>query len=209
MISIINISSRFIRENFNNSLPKGITYHNLVHTLDVVKTSQEIARSYCLNFVDLEILLIASWFHDIGILKQYDNHEVKSARICSEFLKRQNYPVKRINKIAQIIRSTKIPQKPRNLLEKILCDADLSHIGKKNFSSRAQLLRIEWEKMIGKKYSDFDWLKTNILFIKKNKFHTKSAKLLFDTQRRKNLTKLQKETLNYKITPPPKHKSSS
>src|SRR4030042_1728565 len=113
----------------------------------------------------------------------------------------------KIERIAQIILSTRIPQKPVGILEEIICDADLSYSGKKIFSSHSQRLRVEWENMLGKKFSDYEWLKTNINFLKENKFHTKYAKLLYNEQRKKNLAELQQKLIAYKITPPPKHKS--
>jgi hypothetical protein len=111
--------------------------------------------------------------------------------------------------IKHIILSTRIPQKPSNLLEEIMCDSDLSHIGKKEFTSRSQLLRIEWDNMLGKKFSDYEWLKINIDFLLGNNFYTKYAKSLYDKQRKENLAKLQRKLSGYKITPPPKHKSLS
>jgi hypothetical protein len=40
---------------------------------------------------------------------------------------------------------------------------------------------------------DLEWIKTNIDFLLTNKFHTEYAKLLFDKQRKKNLTFLQQK----------------
>lgn len=209
MNSIVKKSEHFIRQKLEVSLPKEISYHNILHTLTVVNALKKIGRYYNLTPAEKEILLIAGWFHDIGILQHYNDHEIKSAKICAAFLKKQNYPLKKIKKIEKIIRSTKIPQKPKNLLEKILCDADISHIGRRNFESRSQLLRAEWEKTINKKFTDREWIETNILFLQKNNFHTKAAKLLFEKKRNENLEKLNQKLLNYKITPPPKHKSLS
>lgn len=209
MDSIVNMASHYVMNKFNNSPPAGIIYHNLRHTKDVVHSANRIAKFSRISRDQLELLLLAAWFHDIGILDQYRNHEARSAVICSNFLKQHNYPLEKIKKIVQLIRSTKIPQKPTNLLERILCDADLSHIGKKGFNSRSMLLRYEWERMIGKKFSEYEWIKTNFNFIKENKFRTFYAKSYFNEGRKKNLLKLREKLKNYKITPPPKHKSLS
>lgn len=207
MTSILNIASRFVTEKFKKSVPSGISYHNLTHTLEVAETSKKIGEKCGIEPDEMEMLLLASWFHDIGIIKQYDEHEVKSAELCREFLSKHNYPSNKTKKIVKIIRSTRIPQKPNGLLEKILCDADLAHIGKTKFNARSQLLRNEWENMIGRKYSDLEWIKANIDFIEKNKFHTQYAKLHFNDQRKKNLSQLREKLKRYKITPPPKHKA--
>ena len=209
MDSIVNIASQYVIDKFNNSLPAGIIYHNLQHTKDVVQAANRIAKYSKINRDQLELLILAAWFHDIGIIDQYSNHEERSVVICTNFLKQHNYPLEKIKKITQIIRSTRIPQKPASLLERILCDADLSHIGKRRFNLRSMLLRYEWEKMIGKKFSEFEWLNTNFNFIKNNKFRTFYAKSYFNEGRKKNLSKLREKLKSYKIIPPPKHKSLS
>ncbi|NWF89623.1 MAG: HD domain-containing protein [Ignavibacteriaceae bacterium] len=209
MNSIVKKVSDFVIEQFNSSLPKGITYHDLKHTKDVVKTSQLIAKNCKINQSQLEMLLIAAWFHDLGIIDHYTNHEKRSAEICKKFLTNLNYPANKIITISKIICSTKIPQKPTNLLEKILCDADISHMGEKKFIARSLLLRIEWENIINKKFSDLDWIKSNIEFIRHNNFQTKFAKNYYSEQRKKNLMNLKAKLKNYKITPPPKQRSAS
>jgi predicted metal-dependent HD superfamily phosphohydrolase len=141
----------------------------------------------------MEMLLIAAWFHDSGITETYNNHEEKSAQIAREFLAMNKYPDEKINTVSNLIIVTKIPQNPKNLLEEIICDADISHIGRKGFNTRSQLLRAEWETLQNKKITDFEWLKSNIEFVAGNKFRTRYAKQNFEKQRLKNLDKLQKK----------------
>ncbi|OGU84064.1 MAG: hypothetical protein A2W11_12350 [Ignavibacteria bacterium RBG_16_35_7] len=209
MNSIVIKVSKYVIEKFNNSLPEGVTYHDLVHTLEVVREVKKIGKYLGTTSEQMEMLLVAGWFHDMGYIDNYEDHEERSAEVCKDYLLEQGYPKNKISRIGQMIRSTKIPQKPSNLLEKILCDADLVHIGKKGFSSRSRLLRNEWENMCGKKFSDMEWIKTNIQFLSQNKFRTSYAKLHYDQQLRKNLLQLREQLKNYKITPPPKHKSLS
>lgn len=209
MKSIVNMVSQFVIDKFKTSLPPGIIYHNLAHTQEVVNTTKRIAMFSSINNSNLEMLLIAAWFHDIGYIDDYDNHEGKSAEQCHKFLQSNNYPLKKIEIISKIILSTKLPHKPSNLLERIMCDADICYIGKKEFYLRSRILREEWEKVLDQKFSEKEWIETNINFLIQNKFHTKHAKLLFDGQRKKNLSKLYEMLKNYKITPPPRHKSPS
>lgn len=209
MESILQLAADYVTKLFESNLPQEITYHNLTHIKEAVKTVKEIGEKSELKPDEIEMLLLAAWFHDIGMVYEYDNHEEKSAKLCRIFLTAHDYSRENIKTVMKIILSTRIPQKPKNLLEEIMCDADLSYIGKKKFNSRSQMLREEWKNMLGKNFSDYEWLKANIDFLLANKFHTKSAKSLFDKQRKENLTKLQKKMLRYKITPPPKHKSSS
>lgn len=192
MSGILEQTTDYVKKIFTNDLPKGCVYHNLHHTEEVVDAAKEIGENSGISDNELEILLIAAWFHDAGITKQYENHEEESVKIANEFLQKNNYPENKIQKVKELIFSTRVPQVPKNILEEILCDADLSHIGKKGFNTRSQLLRAEWENMLGQKVSEFEWLKNNIEFVASHKFHTKYAKETFEKKRSENLAKLQK-----------------
>lgn len=209
MESILNLAADYVTNLFKFNLPQEITYHNLTHIKEAVKIAEEIGKNSKLKPTEIEMLLLAAWFHDIGMVYQYSKHEEKSAEICRAFLTDHDYSRDNIKTVVNIILSTRLPQKPKNLLEKIMCDADLSYIGKNKFDLRSQLLREEWKNMLSQNFSDYEWLKANIDFLLANKFHTKSAKSLFNKQRKENLAKLQKKLLRYKITPPPKHTSLS
>jgi len=209
MENILGKAEYYVSKKFEDHLSRRISYHNLAHTREVVDSAREIGEKFEISTDQMEILLLAAWFHDVGIIEQYHDHEERSAELCNVFLAKHNYPADKIERIAQIILSTRIPQKPAGILEEIMCDADLSHSGKKIFNSCAHRLRMEWENMLGKKFSDYEWLKTNINFLEENKFHTKHAKILYNEGRKTNLTELQQKLFAYKITPPPKHKSLS
>jgi len=193
MSDLLEKASEYASGIISEKLPKGIVYHNLDHTKEVVTTAEEIGKNSGLSSDDMEMLLIAAWFHDSGITETYNNHEEKSAEIAREFLAMNKYPDEKINTVSNLIIVTKIPQNPKNLLEEIICDADISHIGRKGFNTRSQLLRAEWETLQNKKITDFEWLKSNIEFVAGNKFRTRYAKQNFEKQRLKNLDKLQKK----------------
>ena len=126
----------FIGDNFSEK----ICYHNIDHTIDVVNASEYIGRKCEISDEDMETLLIAAWFHDTGYYLGCENHEAESASIAEEYLKSHNYPEKRIRQIANCILSTKLPQQPKSLLEKIICDADLFHLSSDQFYEKSQLL---------------------------------------------------------------------
>ena len=193
MSDLLNKASEYASRIISQKLPKGMVYHNLEHTKEVVEMTEEIGKSSGLSANEIEILLLAAWFHDIGITEAYNNHEEKSAQIAKEFLTNNNYSSEKTDKVSNLILVTKMPQNPKNLLEEVICDADISHIGRKGFNTRSQLLRAEWETIQNKKITDLDWLKSNIEFVAGNRFYTKYAKDNFEDQRSKNLVKLQKK----------------
>ena len=115
---------------------------------------------------------------------------MESAKI---FLESQNYSDEKIIKINQCILATKMPHEPKNLLDEILCDADIHHIGKKKFFVKSNLLKLEIEKRQNKKIDDLEWINKNIEFLSTHNFYTRYAKLNFRERKNKNLLELQKK----------------
>ena len=108
-------------------------YHNLLHTLDVMKQTEIIAKQEGINDKhELLLLNTAAAYHDSGFLLVYKGHEEKSCEIATEDLKNV-FSEEDIKKICGMIRATKIPQSPNTLLEQIICDADLDYLGRNDF----------------------------------------------------------------------------
>jgi len=122
------ILSRLERE-----LDHRLGYHNLSHTLDVLEQSQEIAKQEGVNDKhELILLKTAALFHDSGFLYVYKGHEEKGCEIAAEDLK-GIFNDADMKRICGMIMATKIPQSPNNLLEQIICDADLDYLGRNDF----------------------------------------------------------------------------
>ena len=190
--------SEYVTNLLKNNLPDGCVYHNIEHTLNVVESAKLIGAHSGVSTEDMEILLMAAWFHDTGLINAYTGHEEKSIDIFKKFIGENQLPAEKIEMVAHLINATRIPRNPKSLLEKIICDADISHTGQKGFQVRIKLLRQEWENMLGKKYTDIEWLNSNIDFLTNNKFNTDYAKQVFEEQRQKNLGKLKKRLIKEK-----------
>ncbi len=168
-------------------------YHTLAHTEETVAAAKSIGEGSNLSKADLEVVLLAAWLHDVGYTETVDGHEERSVEIANRLLQEKNYPVPKIDQVAKCIRSTKVPQSPKNILEATLCDADMIHLGKKRFFDRSNLLRMEMELRSGKPLADIEWLRLNIEFISTGTFHTAYAREKFSTRRNKNLIALQEQ----------------
>ena len=192
-------ASGFVTNLLQNNLPEGCVYHNIDHTMNVVESAKDIGEHSGLSKEDMDVLLLAAWFHDTGMVSVYIGHEEKSIEIFKNYISKEQFPVEKIEKVVQLIKATKVPQNPVNLLEKIICDADLSHIGQKGFQNRAKLLRQEWEIVLDKKFTDIEWLNSNIEFLTNHKFNTEYAQEIFEEQRLTNLAKLQKKLIKEKM----------
>ena len=130
---------RYVFDLYKNALPQKVVYHNQNHTLQVVKAANEIALAENISDKDLEILLLAAWFHDLGFTKELKNHEEISKKIAAEYLSKKGFPKEKISKIQSVIDATIMPQNPSNKLDEIICDADLYHLGTNEFDKKSKL----------------------------------------------------------------------
>jgi len=193
MNNILNLVSNYVKEILTNHLPDDLVYHNLFHTIDVVETSKLLAEDSNLSQDEIELLLIAAWFHDVGYIEKYEGHEEVSIRIAREFLEKNNYCKEKIDIVASLIESTKNNASRDTISKKILHDADISHIGKKGYQTKSELLRSEFLSRKNEVYSDDEWIEMNLNFISKHDFLSDSAKKLFGTIRLENIQKLQRK----------------
>lgn len=172
---------------FHKKLPPKFLYHDLNHTKDVVEICEEIGEYYSLNNEKLEALLIAAWFHDIGYIETYSGHEEMSADMAQKFMSESDCPQDKIDEVKQLILSTKNDHEPADLLEEILHDADVSHMGRKRFRRKSELLRLEWEFVLDKKHTDLDFEQLQLDFLTNKNFHTDFAKEKYKERFAKNI----------------------
>lgn len=186
---ILKEAEDYINKLFKKYLSQRYLFHNHKHTTDVVKAADELAEENGLSGEDKELLILAAWFHDSGLVDNYEEHEEASARRAEDFLKNCNYPDEKIEKVKDLIISTSSEHPPKNLQEEILHDADIVHIGKKGFFRKGELLRVEKENFLNKSYTELEWQKAQYDFLINNDFITKPAKEDFEKQRAKNIKK--------------------
>ncbi|MCK9409897.1 MAG: HD domain-containing protein [Bacteriovoracaceae bacterium] len=185
-------TSKYVNQLFDRKSTIAALYHNFDHTLEVVKNVNEISTALDVNPTNKEIVLLAAWFHDTGYLFSPVDHEERSVTIASEFLRSLKFSDSKISRVAGCIRATKVPQKPKTELEKIMSDADLLHLGKRDSIERGEMLRAEIESMSGKLLPEEDWIKQSISFHLGHHYHTTYAIQKYTSNRDRNLKILQK-----------------
>lgn len=163
-----------ILSRLEKELDPRLGYHNIAHTLDVLEQAQKIARSENLTDEhDLLLLKTAAVFHDSGFLMVYKNHEEKSCELATKHLN-GIFDADDLKKIHGMIMATKIPQTPHNLLEQIICDADLDYLGRNDFEPISKNLYQEFItfKIIPE---DCVWDHLQIRFFETHRYFTKTA----------------------------------
>ncbi len=181
----------FILGKLEKGLPKNLYYHNLKHTVDVYTQVELIGRSEDVTNEELLLLRTAALLHDAGHLIDYDTHEEMAVKLAHEILPEYYYSEEQIEIISNLIMSTKLPPNPKNLLEEIMCDADLDYLGRTDFIPVSNMLYRELHEH-GKIGTLREWNELQIKFIAKHSYFTKTARKLRNVNKKSQLDKLKK-----------------
>ncbi len=157
-------------------LPQQLTYHNLSHTLDVLRQSEHIALAEGFTCPEgLLTLKVAALYHDAGFIDHYFDHEAQGCRIAQQELPGFGFSGAQIDRICGMIMATKIPQSPQSHQEQIICDADLDYLGRGDFTEIAQKLYTEllaFQVLAGEE----EWDALQLSFLEKHQYFTGYSK---------------------------------
>lgn len=165
-------------------------YHNLEHTKGVVTAFREIAMGSGLSERDIELGVVAAWFHDIGYVKNPFSHEQGSISVLEEVIDRADFSETDLDVIKGLIMATKMPQSPKTILEKAICDADLLHLASPTFFDSTETLRQEMSMIFGRDINKETWKIDNYNFLKNHSFHTQYVSEKYGPVKDKNELKL-------------------
>ncbi|MBB6463281.1 Pycsar system effector family protein [Flammeovirga kamogawensis] len=171
-----------------------LPFHNMTHTENVVRAVREIGEAENLSEKEIQLLEISAWFHDTGYTSEdCSNHESCSASLSFDFLNNKlEEPDLEI--IKGCIMATRIPQTPRNLLEQVMCDSDLSHLGTSNFNAYSEALRKE-KSVVAKEggISKSQWLVMNLHFLAEHRYFTNYARQHFQPKKAENIATIKSD----------------
>ena len=200
-LELVYKTSAHIRQLYNANPRPEFTYHNLAHVEEVVWRAGYIAGNYALPEIDFLALILAAWFHDAGYLfTSQECHEEKSAEMAAEFLQQEAVPEELISKIQDTIKATKMPQQPATQIEKILCDADLFHLGTDGFENIDQQVKKETELRINQLISETVWRDITLKLMELHRYHTDFCQNLLQPGKKENLEKLRRQIISSEDT---------
>lgn len=179
-------------EVFKGSAFNNRPFHNISHTRDVVNAVLEIGPRSDLTEDELESAIIAAWLHDIGYVNGAKDHEQAAAEKARALLDQLGATHKKQMEVAEAILSTKIPQQPKSIISKVLCDADLYHLSTEKCEANSNKLREEWMLMGDKTMNDDEWLRVNLEFMEGHPYHTPYGQSVLQQNKKKNIKKLRK-----------------
>lgn len=174
-----------------DELPPWLYYHSPDHTRYVLEKTRFLAETEAVSEEDMELLKLAALYHDSGFLIAPQDHEQTSCELAREDLKRYGFETEKIDRICQMILATRIPQKPRSLLEKILADADLEYLGTAQFFPYANKLYKEILHF-NPDLSRPAWNRLQVEFLSAHSYHTRFCKRYREPVKQKHLAVLTK-----------------
>ena len=195
--NIFLASIDLVKELFENKLPNNLNYHCANHTFgDVIPAIKKLCRMENITERKSLIVLTAGVFHDTGFTIQYKDNEDFGVEIARKELLKFGIDENIILEIENIILATKtfkcvsgaIQCPNNNILEKIMCDADLDNLGRNDFFDLSMKLAVENYKH-GIEYEPINWWKKQVDFLKKHSYYTNSAKVLRDEIKKNNIAK--------------------
>ena len=186
--------SAYVHAFFHEHQDNRLLYHNLSHTKEMVEACKKIANHYRLHERENFIVCAAAWFHDTGYLTtDAEIHEIKSAEISDNFLTGLGVHTEDVYEIRNCILATKLPQSPTTLLEKIVCDADLYHLGTDLFKENSKLLKKEIEALTNQSVSKNEWRAGNVRLLETHHYHTDYCQQILEKGKSEHIEKLKKK----------------
>ncbi|MEZ4941601.1 MAG: DUF5706 domain-containing protein [Saprospiraceae bacterium] len=195
--SLLKETEAFVQAYFAENVPDKFVFHDFEHTVQTVAAVKAIAEGCQIDEHDIQLLQLATWFHDTGYAQGPNDHEERSCNIAERFL-RGKIADKDLQLVLNCIRVTKVPQQPTTLLEQIICDADLSHLGMDIYWDRTGKLRQEFVLTRDQIMSDQEWIDFELNFMLGHEYHTAVAKEMLNKRKAKHIQRLlkQKRRLN-------------
>lgn len=190
---VISATAEYVAALFRDHSDQSFPFHNYRHTTDVVRAALEIGRGENLSDEELEIVTVAAWLHDVGYFQVYTGHEEQSAETARRFLPGLHYPPERVEKVVGCILATRYPQQPRTLAEQVICDADMAHLGGDSAPERSESLRRERLECCNERFDDPTWLAVNLKFMRSQRYHTETARRLYEPKLREHIRRAEDE----------------
>lgn len=171
-------------------LAPDLFYHCAAHTRDDVLPAVEyLARAVGLDVEGRALLRLAALYHDVGYVERYFRNEAVGARIAGQTLVACDLRRPQVNTVRRLIMATQLPQTPRDLLEAMICDADLDSLGREDFLRTSHALRRELAAH-GTEIPLKTWYERQLGFLEQHVYFTQAARALRQEGKRRNINRL-------------------
>src|SRR3989338_2590089 len=189
----------YILGRLEKELSQNLFYHGVHHTRDdVLLAFERLSEIEGVSEEDLLLGKTAALYHDVGYLEQYAKNEPIGVRIARETLPGFGYAPNQICRVGEVIMATqlqmvagKLIQVPdrNDLLQMIMCDADLDTLGRDDWFSISESLRREL-KEYGIYQTPRQWAVVSLDFQENHSYFTNAAQRLRNEGKQRNITEL-------------------
>jgi len=189
LLRLLDVEENILSK-IENELPESISFHNLMHTVNVSTQVDLIGRAEGISDEEMIFVRTAALFHDSGFLDGPENYKQTSCFYAKDILPKYGYSNEQIKIVCELIMSTQMPVSPDNKLEKILCDANFAYLGRVDF---IDIMKNQAKEMIYCNIvsSEKEWFKKQIGFVKDHEFYTATARVLRDVSKEEQGKKLE------------------
>lgn len=191
-----------VLEQLKTELPKHLRYHIAPHTDDVMHEAimfavEDEQLPDALTERELELLAIASAYHDVGYVVQDKRNEAIGASMAEGAMRNAGgYTEDEIRLVKEAIEDTQLKfenntpsQKPaRNRIGRYLLDGDVSNLGRPDFRGNADLLIEEDATAVRREF-----LERSARMLAGHQWNTEAAKRFRSEGLQLNLRNLQQE----------------
>lgn len=187
---ILLLTKEQVQALFEKENTEHLYFHDYKHTATVAENCRKAAQIISLNREKALLLEIAAWFHDVGYIYTYQQHEKKSIELMQQFLEKHSIKKESIAQIEAMIAATEVGVKATTFLGLLLKEIDLSYGATQNFKQRGDDLRKEWSININKTYSEGAWKQLQFDFINQLSFESDYGKTYLQPLVNQNIEKL-------------------
>jgi len=184
--ALIEKSKAYAEATFSQ-LNDSYAYHNIHHVKKVAEAVKEIGEKSGLTADQMETAIIAAWIHDTGYTLGREKHEINSVEAAKKMLVDWGASNEKIEAVSRAIKATEMPQNPQDIVDMVVCDADLYHLSNENLFEAGQKLRKELAQVKEKEFTDKEWIKFNLKFLEDHTYFTEYGKTVLEKGKRKNI----------------------
>lgn len=188
---IVVKAERYIKNLLSEQMNKNYLFHSQGYANKTVNKAKKILESSTNKSVDLNSVLLATWFLNSGFAIDYNNHTKESVQLSTKFLKENNCSQQEIDIVVQLMESAWKNDKPNNDAEAIVKDVSTWFYASEDFEEMLQLLRLELENF-NETNPDLDTWRLNYLekLRIEHRYYTDFAKENWQEQKEENILSL-------------------
>lgn len=174
--SILSVAKEHVLQLFNQHNDNRLLYHNFQRTTQIAEAIERIGTGNSMDTEICEIASLAAWFYATGYLTQYDKPEEPAINFAKDFLKTNQYPETKTQKVLSAIRSTQGNQAVETTEQQLLNDAINAYNATTHFFHHRPLLRLESELIQNRRLSNIEWNQIQLQELLQTRFYTAFGK---------------------------------